>query len=248
MRLQGKVAIVTGAASGIGRSTAQVFAREGAQLTLVDINEEGLRETLAGLPEGQAIAAPADVSRSEDVRGVIDKAMSKYGRLTTMANCHGISLMQDTKIVDVTEEVFDRTIAVNLRSIFLLCKYGVPALKQSGGGAIVNLASGAALGGGGGTSYTASKGGVTAITRAVAFQNAAENIRCNSICPGPVDTPMLQISMKKLGLKTMSSRAGTIPRIARPEEVAFLITFLVSDEAEFITGAIHTIDGGATGH
>ena len=104
MRLQGKVAIVTGAASGIGRSTAQVFAREGAQLTLVDINEEGLRETLAGLPEGQAIAAPADVSRSEDVRGVIDKAMSKYGRLTTMANCHGISLMQDTKIVDVTEE------------------------------------------------------------------------------------------------------------------------------------------------
>jgi len=248
MRLQGKVAIVTGAASGIGRSTAQVFAREGAQLTLVDINEEGLRETLAGLPEGHAIAAPADVSRSEDVRGVIDKAMSKYGRLTTMANCHGISLMQDTKIVDVTEEVFDRTIAVNLRSIFLLCKYGVPALKQSGGGAIVNLASGAALGGGGGTSYTASKGGVTAITRAVAFQNAAENIRCNSICPGPVDTPMLQISMKKLGLKTMSSRAGTIPRIARPEEVAFLITFLVSDEAQFITGAIHTIDGGATGH
>jgi meso-butanediol dehydrogenase / (S,S)-butanediol dehydrogenase / diacetyl reductase len=214
---------------------------------LVDINEAGLRETLAGLPEGQAIAAPADLSRSDDVRGAIDKAMSKYGRLTTMANCHGISLMEDTRIVDVSEDTFDRTIAVNLRSIFLLCKYAVPALKQSGGGAIVNLASTAALAGGG-TSYTASKGGVTAITRAVAFQNAAEGIRCNSICPGPVDTPMLQISMKKLGLTTMASRPGTIPRIARPEEVAFLITFLVSDEAAFITGATYTIDGGATQH
>jgi NAD(P)-dependent dehydrogenase (short-subunit alcohol dehydrogenase family) len=248
VRLKDKVALVTGAASGIGRSVAQVFAREGARLTLVDINEAGLRETLAGLPEGQAIAAPADVSRSNDVRDAIDKALSKYGRLTTIANCHGISLMEDTRIVDVPEEAFDRTIAVNLRSIFLLCKYAVPALKQSGGGAIVNLASAAALSGGGGTSYTASKGGVTAITRAVAFQNAAEGIRCNSICPGPVDTPMLQISMKKLGLTTMTSRPGTIPRIARPEEVAFLVTFLVSDEAAFITGATYTVDGGATQH
>ena len=248
MRLKDKIAIVTGAASGIGRSVAQVFAREGAQLTLVDINEAGLRETLAGLPEGQAIAAPADVSRSNDVQSAINKAMSKYGRLTTLANCHGISLMEDTRIVDVSEETFDRTIAVNLRSIFLLCKYAVPALAQSGGGAIVNLASGAALFGGGGTSYTASKGGVTAITRAVAFQSAAKGIRCNSICPGPVDTPMLQISMKKFGLTKMPSPRGTIPRIAQPEEVAFLVTFLVSDEATFITGATYTIDGGATLH
>jgi NAD(P)-dependent dehydrogenase (short-subunit alcohol dehydrogenase family) len=156
--------------------------------------------------------------------------------------------MEDTKIVDVPEEVFDRTIAVNLRGMFLLCKYGIPHLKGAGGGAIVNLASVAALAGGGGTSYTTSKGGVAALTRAVAFQNAAENIRCNSICPGPVDTPMLQISMKKLGLSTMTSRPGTIPRIARPQEVASLITFLVSDEAAYITGATYTIDGGASQH
>jgi NAD(P)-dependent dehydrogenase (short-subunit alcohol dehydrogenase family) len=248
MRLKDNVAIVTGAASGIGRAVAQVFTREGCKVALVDINEPGLMETLATLPDGQAFAARADVSRTEDVSRALDQAVSRFGKLTTMANCHGISLIEDTRIVDVPEEIFDRTIAVNLRSIFLLCKYGVPHLKRAGGGAIVNLASTAALRGGGGTSYTASKGGVTAITRAVAFQNARENIRCNSICPGPVDTPMLQISMKKLGLTTMTSGPGIISRVGRPEEVAFLITFLVSDEAAYITGATYTIDGGASQH
>lgn len=248
MRLKDKVAIVTGAASGIGRSTAQVLASEGCKVALVDVNEPNLKETLATLPQGEALAAVADVSRAEDVRRALDQAVSRFGKLTTIANCHGVSLLEDTRIVDVPEEVFDRTIAVNLRGVFLVCKYGVPHIRRAGGGAIVNLASAAALSGGGGTSYTASKGGVTAISRAVAFQHAAENIRCNSICPGPVDTPMLQVSMKKLGLTTMTPGRGSIPRIARPEEVAFLIRFLVSDEAAYITGATYTIDGGMTQH
>src|SRR5262245_52177999 len=130
MRLKDKVAIVTGAASGIGRSVAQVFAREGCQLALIDINEAGLHETLASLSGVEAIVAPADVSRSADVQRAISQTMEKYGRLTTMAHCHGISLMEDTRIVDVPEEVFDRTIAVNMRSIFLMCEYGVQFIKS----------------------------------------------------------------------------------------------------------------------
>jgi NAD(P)-dependent dehydrogenase (short-subunit alcohol dehydrogenase family) len=248
MRLKDKIAIVTGAASGIGRSVAQVFAREGCHLALIDVNEPGLKGTMAAVSGAEAIAVPADVSRSEDVQRAIGEAMKKHGRLTTIANCHGISVLEDTRIVDVPEEVFDRTIAVNLRGIFLMCKYGIPELKRSGGGAIVNLASAAALSGGGGASYTASKGGVAAITRTIAVQYAAEGVRCNVICPGPIDTPMLQVSMKKLGSRVMAPRPGTIPRIGRPEEVALLATFLVSDEASFITAATYTIDGGMTQH
>ena len=137
---------------------------------------------------------------------------------------------------------------LTLHGTFLALHHALPHLAAAGGAAVTIASTAARRGHGLGAGYTASKGGVTAISRAVAFQGAADNIRCNSICPGPVDTPMLQISMKKLGLTRMTPGRGAIPRIARPEEVAFLITFLVSDEAAYITGATYTIDGGTTQH
>lgn len=250
MRLQDKVSLVTGAAGGIGSAIARVFGREGSRVAVVDINEEGLQETMAEVQrqEGEALLLPADVSRSADVQRAVRETVGRFGRLNVLVNAHGISDLRDVRIVDLDEEVFDRTLAVNLRALFLTCKYALPYLKAAGGGTIVNISSAAALWGGGGTAYTASKGGVNALTRAIAYQYAAEGVRCNVICPGPVDTPMLKSSLQKLGRQHLPPAPGTIPRVARPEEVAYLAAFLASDEAAYITGATYTLDGGSTGY
>jgi len=249
-RLAGKAAIVTGGASGIGRATAQRFVAEGARVLAVDVNAEGLEETvgLVKASGGVLHAAVADVSRGDDARAVVAQAMQDFGAVHLLANMHGISESSDTNILNVSEEVFTRTWEVNVKALFLLCKAALPEIERSGGGAIVNMSSGAALGGSGGTAYTASKGGVNALTRAIAYQFAAKNIRCNAICPGPIDTPMMHRSFEKLGMTNLPIAPGRVPRIGRPEEVAALVTFLCSDEAAFITAATYTIDGGATGH
>ena len=252
MRLEKRVAIITGAGSGIGKAVAQCFAAEGAKIVLVDINDRGLEETLAQIRTGAGVngvfAIRADVSQTIDVSNIVAQTIKEYAALTTLVNAHGISDIHDLGITDLSEEVFDRTIAVNLRALFLLCKYSIPHIRQYGGGSIINIASAAALMGGGGTAYTASKGGVVAMTRAIAFQNAAYSLRCNVICPGMVDTPMLHSSLKKLGLDNVPGSPGTLPRIAQPDEVAHLVAFLASDEASYITGATYTIDGGSTLH
>ncbi|MEE9276958.1 MAG: SDR family NAD(P)-dependent oxidoreductase [Dehalococcoidia bacterium] len=249
-RLAGKAAIVTGAASGLGKATALRFAQEGARVLGVDVNAAGLEESAnASKQQGQSIVTlVADVSNGDECRRVVDEAVSQFGGLQVLANVHGISDMTDTKILEVSEEVFTRTWEVNTKALFLLCKAAIPKLQEAGGGAIINMSSGAALGGGGGTSYTASKGGVNALTRAIAYQHAADLIRCNVICPGPIDTPMMHRSFEKLGLTDLPIAPGRIPRVGQADEVAALVTFLASDEAAFITGATYTIDGGASGH
>ena len=248
-RLAGRVAIVTGAASGIGRAVAQRFAAEGARVVAVDLNGEGLEETRRCTSgEGAIRATVADVSRQSECRRIVEEACSAFGALNIVANMHGISDFTDTNILAVSEEVFQRTWEVNTKALFLLCKEAIPALQAAGGGAIINMSSGAALGGSGGTAYTASKGAVNALTRAIAYQFAKDNIRCNAVCPGPIDTPMMHRSFAKLGMTNLPIAPGRIPRIGQPEEVAALVAFLASDESGFITAATYTVDGGATGH
>jgi NAD(P)-dependent dehydrogenase (short-subunit alcohol dehydrogenase family) len=249
-RLSGKVAIVTGGASGIGRATAVRLAAEGAKVLAVDVNADGLAETQKTISSagGTAKTMAGDVSSAADCAKIVKEAVSSFGGVNILANMHGISDFTDTKALTVSEEVFTRTWEVNVKALFLLSKAALPEMQKAGSGAIINMSSGAALGGAGGTAYTASKGGVNALTRAIAYQHAGENIRCNVICPGPIDTPMMHRSFEKLGMTNLPIAPGRIPRIGQPEEVAGLVAFLASDEAAFITAATYTIDGGSTGH
>jgi NAD(P)-dependent dehydrogenase (short-subunit alcohol dehydrogenase family) len=249
LRLAGKVAIVTGGASGIGRAVAQRFAGEGAKVLAVDVNGDGLLETArAAGPSAQVRTIVGDISKQAECQRVVQDALSGFGGVNILANMHGISDFTDTNILAVSEDVFQRTWEVNVRALFLLSKEVIPEMEKAGAGSIINMSSGAALGGSGGTAYTASKGGVNALTRAIAYQFAGKNIRCNCVCPGPIDTPMMHRSFEKLGMTNLPIAPGRIPRIGQPEEVAGLVAFLASDEAAFITAATYTIDGGSTGH
>jgi meso-butanediol dehydrogenase / (S,S)-butanediol dehydrogenase / diacetyl reductase len=247
-RLDGKVAIVTGAAGGIGSAMVERFAAEGAAVVAADVNEERLRQVVerAG---GEASYHVADVSQSGDVQRLVATAVERHGKLTTMCNNAAISI--PGSVEEVSEDDFDRTIAVNLRGAFLGCKYAVPELLEAGGGSIVNtgsvnsLVAEPFL-----TAYVASKGGVLMLTKAVALDYADRGIRCNCLCPGWVDTPINHPHAERMG--GLDGVLESLPewqpvgRQGYPEEIAAAAVYLASDESAFMTGSAFVIDGGMT--
>lgn len=249
-RLEAKVAIVTGAGSGIGRVAAELFAAEGARVVAADIDgsaAESVAESITAAG-GTAEAVATDVSDEEQVVSMVETASIAFGGLHVMFNCAGIFPSDDGGVLDTPPDTWDRVMRVNLKSVWLSCRAGVPVIESSGGGSIVNVASFVALVGAATAqvAYTASKGGVLAFTRELAVEVARRGIRANAICPGPVETPLLAELLADPARRHRRLVHIPIGRFGRPEEIANAALFLASDEASFVTGSALVVDGGIT--
>ena len=247
--LKNKVALITGGASGIGRATAILFAQEGAAVAIVDINVEQGQSAVAEIESagGKAIFIPCDVTHASDCRAAVEKTVATFGGLHILFNNAGIIRRAD--VINTTEDEWDKVMAVNVKSIFLMSKYTIPYMEKAGGGSIINTGSGWGLrGGANAVSYCASKGAVTNMTRAMAIDHGKDDIRVNAICPGDTDTPMLRNEAQQLGQseEDFMAEAAKRPlrRYAQPIEIAQAVLYLASDAACYITGTALVIDGG----
>ena len=250
-RFEGKVALVTGGASGIGLATAERLLEEGAAVVIADVDGEAAEAAVTSLREGGlglASAARCDVTRGDQVKAAVDDLVVRHGRLDVLFNNAGI--FEPGEVHEVSEEAWDRQIGVNLRSVYLVSHHAVPVMLAQGSGAIVNNASVAALvGDHNGAAYCASKGGVGMITKAMALDYAARGIRVNAICCGEIDTPLFERESYQIGMTPDSYREllneyHPIGRIGLPSEAAAAVAFLASDDASFITGVLLPVDGG----
>jgi NAD(P)-dependent dehydrogenase (short-subunit alcohol dehydrogenase family) len=239
-RLEGKVAVVTGAAGGIGAATVEAFQREGARVVGVDLVE--------GAPGDLALAV--DVTEEFAVQQMYAQVVEEYGRVDVLFNNAGISPDDDTSVLETTLEAWQRVQDVNLKSVFLCCKHGIPRLLEGGGGSVINTASFVAVMGAATSqiSYSASKGGVLSMTRELGVQFAREGVRVNALCPGPVNTPLLQELFAK-DPERAARRLVHIPmgRFGEPEEMASAVLFLASDDSSFMTANTFLVDGGISG-
>jgi NAD(P)-dependent dehydrogenase (short-subunit alcohol dehydrogenase family) len=245
----GKVAFVTGAGSGIGRETALAFAHEGASVVVADISEQSNQETTRLIEEsgGKALAVQCDVTRAEDVKAALDKTIKVFGRLDAAFNNAG-SEQPVTAAADISEDEWHRIVNINLSSVFMCMKYEILLLLQHGGGAIVNTSSGAGVKGfKGQAAYAAAKHGIIGLTKSAALDYASHNIRINAVCPGIIETSM----MERFTGGTQEGRERVIAqepigRMGKPEEIAAAVVWLCSDEAAFVVGHALVIDGGQT--
>ncbi len=250
MRLKDKVALITGAGNGIGRETALLFAQEGAAVVVADVVDAAGEKTAADIEAagGQAIYVHADVSKTADSENMVQVAEKTFGKLNVLFNNAGIMHGDDDNAVTTEEAVWDLTMAINLKGVFFGCKYGIPALKRAGGGSIINTASFVALLGAATPqiAYTASKGGVLAMTRELAIIHARENIRVNALCPGPLRTELLMNFLNTEEKKQRRLVHVPMGRFGEAKEIAYAALYLASDESSYVTGTEFLVDGGIT--
>jgi NAD(P)-dependent dehydrogenase (short-subunit alcohol dehydrogenase family) len=247
-RLDGKVAVITGAGGGMGREAALVFSEEGAKVCVADVNKEAAEQTSDAARE--AFSFQVDVGDPENVRAMYNATKERYGGIDILYNNAGISPGDDASILDTEPEAWDRVQAVNTRGVYLCCKHGIPHLLERGGGSVINVASFVALLGAATSqiSYTASKGAVLAMTRELGVQFARQGVRVNALCPGPVETPLL-LSIWGDDPAAAERRLVHIPmgRLAKPREIVNAALFLASDESSYVNAATFVVDGGITG-
>jgi NAD(P)-dependent dehydrogenase (short-subunit alcohol dehydrogenase family) len=250
--LDGKVGIVTGAGSGIGRATAQRMAAEGAAVVVADINEESAKETVTSIEAdgGRAVAQRVDVSDEAAVAAMVQRAVDAFGALHLLHNnaADVVVIQNDIGVIDMTVDVWDRTMAVNLRGAMLGCKHAIPRMLHAGGGAIVNTSScSGQFGDLARVAYGVSKAGIDSLTRYVATLHGKEGIRCNAIAPGPIFTPSLEANLPKDQLAVFQGNLVT-PYTGRPDDIANMVVYLCSDQARYVTGQVYNVDGGLVMH
>jgi NAD(P)-dependent dehydrogenase (short-subunit alcohol dehydrogenase family) len=249
MQLSGKVALITGAASGIGRATALLFAREGAAIALADLNADAGQRVADEIAHagGRAFFEPVDVTRAADCGRVVERTLRELGKIDILFNNAGI--IRRATVLDLSEEDWDRVMAVNVKAIYLLSREVIPHMQKAGGGTIVNTASGWGLAGGAKAAvYCASKGAVVLLTKAMAIDHGPQNIRVNCICPGDTETGMLHEEARQLAEENSrflaESAKRPLGRVGTPEEIAQATLYLASDASSFVTGTALVVDGG----